>query len=139
MALKKTFSADGKKCKVVFTVKKEAAQGAKSISIAGDFNSWSSTETPLKKAKDGSFSVELELATGKEYQFRYLLDGSRWDNDWEADKYIPAPFSSTDNSVVVCVVPKKEAPAKKVAAKAEKKPAAEKKAAAKKATAKKSK
>ncbi len=64
MALKKTFSADGKKCKVVFTVKKEAAQGAKSISIAGDFNSWSSTETPLKKAKDGSFSVELELATG---------------------------------------------------------------------------
>lgn len=116
MALKKTFSADGKKCTVVFTVKKEAAQGAKSISIAGDFNSWSSTETPLKKAKDGSFSVELELATGKEYQFRYLLDGSRWDNDWEADKYIPAPFSSTDNSVVVCIAPKKTAPAKKAAA-----------------------
>ncbi|MCH5288462.1 MAG: isoamylase early set domain-containing protein [Treponema sp.] len=116
MALKKTFSADGKKCTVVFTVKKEAAQGAKSISIAGDFNSWSSTETPLKKAKDGSFSVELELATGKEYQFRYLLDGSRWDNDWEADKYIPAPFSSTDNSVVVCIAPKKGAPAKKAAA-----------------------
>ena len=116
MALKKTFSADGKKCTVVFTVKKEAAQGAKSISIAGDFNSWSSTETPLKKAKDGSFSVELELATGKEYQFRYLLDGSRWDNDWEADKYIPAPFSSTDNSVVVCIAPKKGAPTKKAAA-----------------------
>ncbi|MBQ7159177.1 MAG: isoamylase early set domain-containing protein [Treponema sp.] len=133
MALKKTFSADGKKCKVVFTVKKEAAQGAKSISIAGDFNSWSSTETPLKKAKDGSFSTELELDAGKEYQFRYLLDGSRWDNDWEADKYIPAPFSSTDNSVVVCVEPKKAVPAKKTAAKAEKKPAA------KKAPAKKSK
>lgn len=123
MALKKTFSADGKKCKVVFTVKKEAAQGAKSISIAGDFNSWSSTETPLKKAKDGSFSVELDLDAGKEYQFRYLLDGSRWDNDWDADKYIPAPFSSTDNSVVVCVEPKKAAPAKKAA---EKKPAAKK-------------
>jgi 1,4-alpha-glucan branching enzyme len=130
MALKKTFSADGKKCKVVFTVKKEAAQGAKSISIAGDFNSWSSTETPLKKAKDGSFSVELDLDAGKEYQFRYLLDGSRWDNDWDADKYIPAPFSSTDNSVVVCIEPKKAAPAKK---------AAEKKPAAKKAPAKKAK
>ena len=139
MSLKKTFSADGKKCKVVFTVKKEAAQGAKTISIAGDFNSWSSTETPLKKAKDGSFSVELNLDAGKEYQFRYLLDGSRWDNDWEADKYIPAPFSSTDNSVVVCIQPKKAAPAKKEpAAKAEKKPAA-KKPAAKKASAKKAK
>ena len=130
MALKKTFSADGKKCKVVFTVKKEAAQGAKSISIAGDFNSWSSTETPLKKAKDGSFSVELDLDAGKEYQFRYLLDGSRWDNDWDADKYIPAPFSSTDNSVVVCVEPKKAAPAKKAAA--TKKPATAKKTTAKK-------
>ncbi|MDE7391439.1 MAG: isoamylase early set domain-containing protein [Treponemataceae bacterium] len=116
MSLKKTFSADGKKCTVVFTVKKEAAQGAKSISIAGDFNSWSSTETPLKKAKDGSFSVELELATGKEYQFRYLLDGSRWDNDWEADKYIPAPFSSTDNSVGVCIENKNVPPAKNAAA-----------------------
>lgn len=126
MSLKKTFSADGKKCTVVFTVKKEAAQGAKSISIAGDFNSWSSTETPLKKAKDGSFSVELELATGKEYQFRYLLDGSRWDNDWEADKYIPAPFSSTDNSVVVCIESKKVPPVKKAAAEKPKKTTAKK-------------
>ncbi|MBD5426838.1 MAG: glycoside hydrolase [Treponema sp.] len=126
MSLKKTFSADGRKCTVVFTVKKEAAQGAKSISIAGDFNSWSSTETPLKKAKDGSFSVELELATGKEYQFRYLLDGSRWDNDWEADKYIPAPFSSTDNSVVVCIENKNVPPAKKAAAEKPKKTTAKK-------------
>lgn len=103
MALKKTFSKDGKTCKVTFSVTAEAAQGAKTVSIAGDFNSWSSTDTPLKKGKDGSFSVKLDLEVGKEYQFRYLFDGSRWENDWAADKYIPAPFSSTDNSVVVCV------------------------------------
>mgnify|MGYP002626317934 FL=1 len=103
MALKKTYSKDKKTCNVTFTVTAEAAQGAKTISIAGDFNSWSSTETPLKKsAKDGSFSVKIPLETGKEYQFRYLLDGSRWENDWAADKYIPAPFSHTDNSVVIC-------------------------------------
>ncbi|BDC95097.1 MULTISPECIES: isoamylase early set domain-containing protein [Treponema] len=102
MALKKSFSKDGKTCKVTFTVTAEAAQGAESISIAGDFNSWSSTATPLTKKRDGSFSVQIPLEVGKEYQFRYLLDGSRWENDWNADKYIPAPFSSTDNSVVVC-------------------------------------
>ncbi|MCR5725059.1 MAG: isoamylase early set domain-containing protein [Treponema sp.] len=103
MALKKTYSKDKKTCNVTFTVTAEAAQGAKTITIAGDFNSWSSTETPLKKsAKDGSFSVKLALETGREYQFRYLLDGSRWENDWAADKYIPAPFSHTDNSVVIC-------------------------------------
>ena len=72
MSLKKTFSKDGK-CKVTFTVSAEAAQGAKTVNIAGDFNSWSSTDTPLKLAKDGSFSVTLVLDLDKEYQFRYLL------------------------------------------------------------------
>ena len=55
----------------------------------------------MKKAPDGSFSVKKQLETNKEYQFRYLLDGCRWENDWKADKYIPAPFSNADNSVVV--------------------------------------
>ncbi len=102
MALKKLYSKDKKTCNVTFCVTAEAAQGAEHITIAGDFNSWSSTETPLKKNKDGSFSVKIALPAGKEYQFRYLLDGSHWENDWAADKYIPAPFSHTDNSVVIC-------------------------------------
>ena len=102
MALKKSYSKDKKVCNVTFTVKADAAQGAKTITIAGDFNSWSSTETPLKKAADGSFSVKIPLEAGKEYQFRYLLDATRGEKDWAADKYIPAPFSHTDNSVVIC-------------------------------------
>ncbi len=130
MALKKAYSSDAKTCKVTFIVEKEASQGAETVSIAGDFNCWSSTATPLKKAKDGSFSVTVELDAGREYQYRYLLDGSRWENDWKADKYIPAPFSNTDNSVVVCIPSEKET--EKAA-----KPKAEKKPAAKKAPAKK--
>ncbi len=106
MSLKKTFSKDKKTCSVTFTVTPEAAQGAKKVNIAGDFNSWSSTDTPLKKEKDGSFSVTLKLDVNKEYQFRYLLDGYKWENDWKADKYIPAPYSNADNSVVVTAVPK---------------------------------
>ncbi|MBC6712778.1 isoamylase early set domain-containing protein [Treponema sp. Marseille-Q3903] len=101
MALKKEFIKGKDLCKVTFSVTPEAALGAKTINLAGDFNSWSSTDTPLKKAKDGSFSVTLELQTDREFQFRYLLDGCRWENDWKADKYIPAPFSNADNSVVV--------------------------------------
>ena len=101
MALKKSFSKDKKKCTVTFTVTADAAQGASTINVAGDFNSWSSTETPLKQGKDGSFSVKLSLATGKEYQFRYLIDGYKWENDWKADKYVPAPYSNAENSVVV--------------------------------------
>ena len=100
MALKKTFSKDMKKCTVTFTVSKEAAGEAKTINIAGDFNSWSSTDTALKQAKDGSFSVKLTLDAGREYQFRYLIDGHKWENDWNADKYVPAPYSNAENSVV---------------------------------------
>ena len=100
MSLKKTFTKDGT-CKVTFIVSAEAAQGAKTINLAGDFNSWSSTDTPLEKKSDGSFSVCMTLPVDKEFQFRYLFDGCRWENDWKADKYIPAPFSNADNSVVV--------------------------------------
>ena len=71
MSLKKTFSKDKTKCNVTFIVSAEAAQGAKKVNIAGDFNSWSSTDTPLKQDKDGSFSVKLELDVDKEYQFRF--------------------------------------------------------------------
>lgn len=103
MSLKKKYDAEKNVYEVTFTVSKEAAQGAQKITIAGDFNSWSSTETPLSANKKGDFSVKLPLDAGKEYQFRYLLDGKRWENDWNADKYIPAPFSHTDNSVVICI------------------------------------
>lgn len=102
MAVKKSFSKDKKFCNVTFSVSQAAAGGAQEINIAGDFNNWSSTDTPMKKAADGSFSVKLKLESGKEYQYRYLYDGKKWENDWEADKYIPAPYSHTDNSVVVC-------------------------------------
>ena len=101
MSFKKSFSKDGSVCKVTFTVRKEACVNAQTVNIVGDFNSWSSTETPLTKQKDGSFTVTLELASDKEYQYRYLFDGCKWENDWCADKYIPAPFSNADNSVIV--------------------------------------
>ncbi|NLC93816.1 MAG: glycoside hydrolase [Treponema sp.] len=101
MSLKKTFSKEKNKCVVTFTVSAEAAHGAKKVNIAGDFNSWSSTDTPLKADKSGNFSIKLELDVDKEYQFRYLLDGTTWENDWKADKYTPAPYSNADNSVVV--------------------------------------
>ena len=79
-----TYSADGKKCTVVFNVNVNAAAGAEKIYLVGDFNSWDETSIPMKKGPDGSFSVKKQLDTNKEYQFRYLLDGKAWINDWKA-------------------------------------------------------
>jgi hypothetical protein len=40
----------------------------------------------------------VELEPGRQYQFRYLLDGERWCNDWHADAYV-ANQMGTDNCV----------------------------------------
>jgi 1,4-alpha-glucan branching enzyme len=101
MALTKTFVKSKSLYKVTFTVPAEAAADSKKVALVGEFNDWNPEQAiALKKQKDGSFKASLELAAG-EYQFRYILDGEKWENDWEADKYVPAGVEATENSVVV--------------------------------------
>ncbi len=130
MSLKKSFSSDEKKCTVTFTVNPNAAEGADKIYLAGTFNSWSETATPMKKGPDGSFSVKKQLDTNTEYQFRYCLEtpnGKKWINDWKADKYIRSELANDDNSVVDTTVPKAAKVAKKPAPKSAAKTTAKKK------------
>lgn len=86
--------------KVTFSLSKTQHHGAKKVTIAGDFNNWNTTETPLKQNKDGKFSVSIDLEKGKSYQFRYVLDGKTWENDWKADAYVPNNLTFDENSVV---------------------------------------
>jgi 1,4-alpha-glucan branching enzyme len=85
--------------KVDFVLPPAVAAEATSAYLVGDFNNWDETATPMNKLKNGSFKVTLELEPGREYQYRYLVDGNQWHNDWDADRYEPNPFSG-DNSVV---------------------------------------
>ena len=55
----------------------------------------------MKKRESGYYTTKLDLETGKEYQFLYLIDESKWENDWNADKYVKSPYGDNDNSVVV--------------------------------------
>jgi len=55
----------------------------------------------MKQLKDGSFSTTLSLTPGNSYRFRYLLDEERWENDWDADLYLPNEFGSEDSVVTV--------------------------------------
>jgi 1,4-alpha-glucan branching enzyme len=84
-------------CKVTFKLPKEAATGAKKVTVVGDFNDWNPDAMPLKKARDGSFSITLEMECGRQYRFRYLIDATRWENDWSADRYEPNPFGGEDS------------------------------------------
>jgi 1,4-alpha-glucan branching enzyme len=103
MALKKAYVKTGSTCRVTFTLPVEESKGATEARLCGDFNNWDEQAAGSKMAlKDGVFSKTLTLDKGREYQFRYLLDGLRWENDWHADKYIQSPTNAAeDNSVVV--------------------------------------
>jgi 1,4-alpha-glucan branching enzyme len=85
-------------CKVTFYTPSDFE--AESVNLVGDFNDWSEQATPMAALKDGRFKITVNLDKGAEYQFRYLVNGAEWHNDWQADKYLPNPFSG-DNSVVV--------------------------------------
>ncbi|ABW66660.1 isoamylase early set domain-containing protein [Desulfosudis oleivorans] len=101
MSMKKQYLKGKKMCKVTFRVPGKASMGAKTVNLAGDFNHWSVTDSPMKKLKNGDFTLTLNLKTGKEYQFRYLMDEKVWENDWEADKYVRSEYGNCENSVVV--------------------------------------
>jgi hypothetical protein len=87
-------------CKVTLRVSKKASQSARRIDLVGDFNNWSITETPMKRLKNGEFTVTVDLETPKADAFRYILDGTEWENDWEADRYVPSSFAGSENAVV---------------------------------------
>ncbi len=97
--LKKSYSKTGGSCRVTFKLPAEVA--AETAALCGDFNNWDANESPMKKLKDGSFSATVSLAPGSAYRFRYLLDGQRWENDWEADQYLPNSYGEEDSVVAV--------------------------------------
>ena len=101
MSLKKQYLKTRDRCKVTFRLPKAAAGNASVVHVVGDFNNWSTVETPMTQLKSGEFKVIVELAPGREYQFRYLLDQTAWENDWAADRYVKSEFGNCDNSVVV--------------------------------------
>lgn len=96
--MKKTYMKSNKDiCRVTFTLPKEIE--AKNVTLVGEFNNWDKNATPMKRKRDGSYSVTLDLQSGKEYRFRYLLDGTLWENDWDADSYVPNGFDGEDSVV----------------------------------------
>lgn len=95
--LKKSYARTGTTCKVTFQLPAEV--NAEQVTLCGSFNDWDQATLPLKKQKDGCFKVTLTLESGQAYQFRYLLDGDRWENDWAADRYVSNPFGSEDSVV----------------------------------------
>ncbi len=101
MSIKKQFLKSKPVCKVTFSLTQEEAFEAGKIQLLGDFNDWNVEEAiDLKKFKNGTFKTTLDLETAKDYQFKYLVDGTKWENDQAADSYVNDGIDANDNFVV---------------------------------------
>jgi 1,4-alpha-glucan branching enzyme len=86
---------DPKTKRVLFTF--QPPTKVKKVSVAGEFNLWDPTATPMKKDPKGLWKASLKLDPG-EYQFRYVTDGLNWYCDDSAAK-VPNGFGA-ENSLL---------------------------------------
>ncbi|MCK9223873.1 MAG: hypothetical protein M0R46_02255 [Candidatus Muirbacterium halophilum] len=73
------FTSDG----VIFSLKDK---NYKSVSIAGSFNNWSSTENILQKNND-MWTTSVKIGFGK-YQYKFVIDNGDWIIDPENESII---------------------------------------------------
>jgi hypothetical protein len=83
------------------------------IHLVGDFTGWEGT--PMEKQPDGSWRTTVDLAPDGTFEFRYLIDGTRWENDWDADRYVANAFGQ-ENSVITTPTIARQGTSKKAAA-----------------------
>ena len=65
---------------------------ASQVGIAGSFNDWDATRTPLKRDREGRWKTQVSLAAGR-YEYRYLVDGS-WQNEQKPAECVPNAFGT---------------------------------------------
>ena len=98
MSLEKHPGADA--CEVTF--RRRTTNGETRAAIVGDFNAWSPGDHEMTRVGD-TWTLTVPLATGRTYRFRYLIDGDRWENDWDADDYSDNAYGGQDSVVDLTV------------------------------------
>ncbi len=100
--LKKNYIKTRDTCKVRFELPRSEWPDdveVETVHLVGDFNQWDETSHPMTLNSRGIYNVTLELEPGSEYEFRYLINGSLWHNEWHADGYVLSDYGK-DNCVL---------------------------------------
>lgn len=75
--------------RVSVTFELPASLWASEVAVVGEFNGWDPRSHRLAQGPDGTWRLSLDLEGGRRYEFRYLVNGKSWANDWAADDYVP--------------------------------------------------
>jgi 1,4-alpha-glucan branching enzyme len=68
------------------------APHAKKAFLSGKFNSWNTTSHPMKKDKDGVWTIKVVLPSGR-YEYKFFVDDA-WCEDTSVSEVTPNPFRS---------------------------------------------
>jgi 1,4-alpha-glucan branching enzyme len=100
MSIKKRYFKTKPLCTLAFRLDSDVGKSIDEAAVVGDFNDWDTSAGPMKRLRDGSFKVDIQLQPGRGYPFRYLMDNGTWTHDPQAGKFVPTPFHDAQNSVV---------------------------------------
>lgn len=95
--VQKTYFKTKDYAKVKFILNAENAETAEIVGLNGD---WKNSIT-MKKKKDGTFSVEVNLPKNSQHEFKYLLNGKEWLNETEADGEIANAFGGSNSLLLI--------------------------------------
>ncbi len=75
--------------------------GVKSVHLAGDFNDWSTSATPMADADgDGKWTVKLKLTPGP-HLYKFVVDGATWMEDPNAEDFKDDGFGGKNSVIYV--------------------------------------
>lgn len=80
--------------KVSFTFN---APDAKEVMVAGDFNNWNYSRTPLRRVDSNLWRRDLNLKPGR-YEYKFVVDGN-WISDPQNSNRVANSFG-TENSII---------------------------------------
>lgn len=69
--------------------------GAKRVFIAGSFNGWQPSVTPLKNRGGGRWLLDMDVKPGR-YEYRFVVDGK-----WTDDPTVPGRSADGRNCVLI--------------------------------------
>ena len=73
---------------------------ARSVAVAGSFNTWDVDKTPLRKDQNGGWKATVWLPPGR-YEYRFVVDGTEWLTDPKAKESVDNGMGSANSVLVV--------------------------------------
>jgi hypothetical protein len=83
------------------TISFQAPQ-ARKVSLAGDFNKWSTEKGLMKKESNGVWTLEVPLEPGT-YHYMFVVDGEVWVTDPHAESYRDDGFGNKNSVLRVSI------------------------------------